>query len=1564
MANYLYKPKRRLTSLLLLPLLFLMLGTAAKAENMQVTVGTLDGTTAYFPVNRNRDYIHSEILYPADCLSALGEGTITSVSFCGYSSVSMTAEYELYLSVTDLNVAPTSPSDLSSMTKVFEGSATISQRESSDRGEILKFELQTPFPYEEGQSLLLTVISKNPSVEMDDAHFDYQKVSGACGFNYSEGANFYSGASWTNMRLQLILGFEGSANQKHEVTIGSGSNSHNYVPLGTGYKYGVSETVYKASDLGMETGSMIKELTYKGWSGATLSRNVEVWMQNTDDELVGGVIPQGDEASMTKVYEGTVEITPAGAYNNFVPIMTLKLDSPFKYEGENLRVLVKSHSEDTSSQVYFADDSSYSGWALYEVDDNEITASLSKYYYGIPVTQFTYTDPEEEPQPEMEPVFTITTEKELGSWFGFTVWTNVDPEAEGGPEDPAGGICYDMGDGNIVQRPFPGTLSINDEVKGNTIKIYRCNPDVGVEFFSCYDNGVSAIDIKEPMLNTLNLSDNLLESVDLSVCENLEQLVLTGNKFVKFEYSNPKLKHLSIKQNLLEQILISDCTSLEYLDVSVNLLRAPSWIAFPATQTLKTLNISYNNLYSIDVSGYSALEALYCNSNRFEALDVTKNPKLKVLSANFQGIKSVNLSQCPDLEDVNLAGTMISSLNLVKNTKLRSLDVSLTSLAELNTNSNTALETLKAGKCALTYLDLYDNTALKHLEYPSNKLASVDLSRNTKLNYLDCSDNGVEKLDISALAALDSLYCSRNKLYGLNLSAAKSLKVLNCSSNNFDKLEIKDLNTLVSVDCSDNNLSTLSVADMTELLSLNVSSNDMDAATLENLFGELPDINNVTINEDELAWKGVLNYKNNPGSGEADTEVLTAKGWKYDYVADMLGDASAMFVLPDNMYKSRYIFSIITGDEKIYVDWGNGVKEEYITETYPGAYTNPSGVVEGTVVKIYAPQATTLAVSNSGIESLSTRNMPELDYLACSGNSLIELDLSANTKIAHLDCDNNPLTSLTLPENTVLEALSCRSTLLRNVDFSSMPELQELLVDSNRLTSIDLASSTKLRYLSASLNELESIDLTNCPALEELYLGYNNLTEIDLSKNTEINHVSISHNKLQRFDATVIPQAQYIQVPHNEITEIKLNNEECVELLAGNNKFTEIDLTSLITVGTLELTNCALTELDLSKCTNLYQVFVYGNKISDVKFPKNPISRLALFNAADNCLTSLEYDKMPNLGELILRRNNLSGTVDLSALGSLTYLDVNTNEIEKLTLASSVPLEALYVQYNKLSTLTVPSSSCVIIDATRNNLASINISACSELLALFLDFNRLSSLNVDGKSKLVGLSIRQNKLGQRTLDDIYDKLPDITGQTIAPEYASWMSYLNISGNPGAAESNTALAMSKGWKVVDGEELPELRNMTINVSDADGNPLTDVSFKLLLDGETYSLTPTSAENGVYVFKNFEVFTSYDYNIIVECDGYTSQTVLAEGLADGDITLDVVLSKVVGIDSVVDGSIIYGGNGCIVVKTSNPMDVVVYDLTGRQVATATADSTLVIDGLARGIYIVNGKKVVVR
>ena len=1558
------KLRRFILSCMLMVIMFPLIAE----ETNEITIGSVESTTQYFPLSPDKTYVYSEIVYDQESLSDLRNNSIIEkIAFHGAVTVGGTVgSFDVYIANTELNKAPESCSDLSAMTLVYSGSLTIDSFE--DMGNVLEIELQEEFKYT-GKGLHLVTIAKEIT---GTYYFSYQRVVGACNFGYNEGQ--LSGGSFSNYRPVItITSTGGEESVINTIVVGTQSGydaSYYGAPITTSSNKSMSETLYTAEELGMGgTPQLIKNISYSGWSSVADNGEqfqITVWMGNCKfGKYEGNEFEAFPTENMTQVYDGAVTIAKGGSYNECMDLMSLDLGDGFPYAGDNLLVVVKCETT-TPKRVYWAYDSSKQNSSIYEdcSGDNELTGICRIYTNGMPVTKLTYEPYNGELPPfidttetTLDPSIVLHTDKAVGSMIGMIFWTNVDEEGN------LGGVMVDYGDGVLVDRPFSGNLSLNDEVRGPVIKIYRSNPNVAIEHFYCYSAELSNVELYEKELLTVDLHNNNLSQIDLANCPNIEHLNLSRNKFFEFEYNSDKLKELILSRNELEQLRISNCTKLEYLDVSINILRSPAWIEMPLSTDMNYLDVSYNTLSELDLSGYLKLQTLICNHNRLESLNLKNNENLKVLKAYYQGLSTLNLRACPNLEVLDVQGTLLDWLDLSNNPNIYDLNISMTKIADIELNKCPKLKTLKMSDCSFESIDLSANKSLEYLDCSNNNMPNINVENNTMLEYLNCSNNGMNNLDVTMLTYLKTLILSNNKLSSIDTKSNIKLGWLDISTNNFSEYNPISNPELYYINCANNMLTELSVLDMIHIVSVDVSANKLDQTALEDLFISLPDIQGIEIEEEDLSWKGNINYNNNPGTKTADTEILTIKGWKHNYAEDLLGDASAMIVVPQTLVNTRLIFSIQTGDETFDVDWGDGNRITYTTETYTGAFTNPEGIVGGTNIKIYAPETTLLATANNGINAIMVNNMPKLKVLTCSGNNISSLDLTQNPELEELQCGDNPLTTLELPEDNKLVKLYCNNTLIKNLDLSNVPELQELDLNENNLHELNLSSSSKLVYLSAYNNELETIDLSNCKKLREVYLSKNALTSLDLAGNTLLKTASFTDNKIKTFDATTLTCLEYLYVTNNGMQELKLNNMLLVQLIAGNNAFTEIDLSNCSSLGVLDMSNSKLTSVDISQNPQLDWLFVGNNKLESIVFAEQQ-AELDLLHAENNNLSEIDFSRIPSMSELIVSRNLLSGVVDLTPCASLSYVDLSYNKIESLKFAESVPnLKSLYVHYNKLKTLSVPSESLGILDATRNNLSALNIGQCNLVMALMLDFNNLNSLNLENKTSLLGLSIRQNNFGENALNNIYNQLPDISDVTPSPEYSSWMCLLNITGNPGSEASKTNIAESKGWTVVDNEELPELRNLTFKVYDKSGKAVEDAMFTLLLYGEEFQITPTETGNGIYKFIDFEVFLSYNYIIRVSHADY--QPVLTDVIdfTGENVEITVVFEYGNGIEYFDENDlIVYGRKGDIFIKTSSLETIEIFNLTGNRLYTADVVGESVINGLQKGIYIVRaGQKV---
>lgn len=205
----------------------------------------------------------------------------------------------------------------------------------------------------------------------------------------------------------------------------------------------------------------------------------------------------------------------------------------------------------------------------------------------------------------------------------------------------------------------------------------------------------------------------------------------------------------------------AEAEAITYLDVS-GTYETPGMIenmeGIEAFINLDTLNCSYNQLTTLDISKNTALVLLNCGSNQLTVLDVSNNTAL------------INL-YCWD--------NQLSTLDVSNNTALRLLSCKSNPLSYLDISNNTILKWLYCARNQLTSLDVSNNTALEMLFCPHNQLTTLDLSNNIVLISLLCDRNQLTTIDVSKNIALTIFFCFSNQLTTLDVSVCTALIDLN-----------------------------------------------------------------------------------------------------------------------------------------------------------------------------------------------------------------------------------------------------------------------------------------------------------------------------------------------------------------------------------------------------------------------------------------------------------------------------------------------------------------------------------------------------------------------------------------------------------------------------------------------------------------------------------------------------------------------------------------------------------------------------------------------------------------
>lgn len=218
-------------------------------------------------------------------------------------------------------------------------------------------------------------------------------------------------------------------------------------------------------------------------------------------------------------------------------------------------------------------------------------------------------------------------------------------------------------------------------------------------------------------------------------------------------------------------------------------------------------------------------------------------------------------------------------------------------------------------------------------------------------------------------------------------------------------------------------------------------------------------------------------------------------------------------------------------------------------------------------------------VNRNKISKLTLAGSPVLENLWCDCNQLTELDLTGCTGLRELVCSYNSLSSLTLPD-CPLEILAIHvNQSISNIDLSKViGTLQHLSISSCSISSLDLTGASKLKYLDCSENPLTSAPIiSGCSRLEEFRMDNINtqMGEMDFSDCTRLYMIRMDNSKIG--------------------TSIDLSkNKKLYELSLQGCNLENINLTGLINLGYVNVSDNSFKRLDVSSADGIYSFF--GNR--------------------------------------------------------------------------------------------------------------------------------------------------------------------------------------------------------------------------------------------------------------------------------------------------------------------------------------------------------------------------------
>ncbi|WP_271765853.1 T9SS type A sorting domain-containing protein [Aquimarina algiphila] len=492
-------------------------------------------------------------------------------------------------------------------------------------------------------------------------------------------------------------------------------------------------------------------------------------------------------------------------------------------------------------------------------------------------------------------------------------------------------------------------------------------------------------------LETLQVHDNNISTINLSTLVNLITFRATRNQLTALDVSNqPALESLIVDGNLIETLSIN-------------------------STVLKILQITGNELTTLDTSGFPLLRQLFVGGNDVDSLDLSLNPALDRLECQRTNIVFLDLSMLPNLENVRAFNTNLKFLN-VKNGNN-------TTIQQFEVHNNPDLECIEVDNAADANAGL-NNYAGWQIDAATSSYANQCLT--------NVPDDNFEQ------ALIDARYDSGpldNFVPTVNIASLETIAIGGILANKgiVDLTGIEDFVSLTQLSSQGNPITNIDLSGNTNLGSLflrNTEITDLDLSANTKLHTVRIGYNTQLTSVDLRANTSLtsFNINNNPLLATIDLSANTA-------LTSLRINNNALLDLD---------ISANVGLETIFITDVSLPSIDLSTNTL----------------------LTWLDIDNSGLTSLDVSTNVLLEKLYCNNNLLTSLDVSTNTLLEELGFEFNQLSGIDLSANVNLAYLYGNDNSLTNLDLRANPLMEELIVDNNELTFLNLKNGNNISTLS------------------------------------------------------------------------------------------------------------------------------------------------------------------------------------------------------------------------------------------------------------------------------------------------------------------------------------------------------------------------------------------------------------------------------------------------------------------------------------------------------------------
>ena len=518
-----------------------------------------------------------------------------------------------------------------------------------------------------------------------------------------------------------------------------------------------------------------------------------------------------------------------------------------------------------------------------------------------------------------------------------------------------------------------------------------------------------------------------------------------------------------------------------------------------------------------------------------------------------------------------------------------------------------------------------------------------------------------------------------------------------------------------------------------------------------------------------------------------------------------------------------------------------------------------------------------------------------------------------------------------------------------------LPNLEHVNVSGNPLNCQvkHYNGATELDY--SNVSNYNSLDVTYCPNIRTV-----------LAENCSDLPIVRAHNrtKLDTLYLSNDPNLKTLYVQNDPILKTNfqgLNTLTGLETLFGYNNTqwgNDISFSSNKALKNLWVSNIGASAIDVSKNTLLEKLRVYDNSLEALNVASNPaltwldLARNQVPSMDLSANTALQYFNCSNSEETLddqsLAADNHNGgdADEVKPVTSNHSASHTGNSLSDLVFNTSAPVADVRANSNDLHCITGNFTNLANIEFAHNHINGIDLSAATGTPNINSEDNGRAITAECAKFYQQG---QFNPLNEITV--FYFQLEDINanGQTVdnSQPLASKTSEDSKGTTRHLGQDGFILDELKAWNSSNSAEFIPTNPSGISPKDVTVDPSNMNQYLAEVPGRIVVLKEDPEHPG-------EGRATYTYN-----NGKGESEFYLDWTADSSVPTAIENMKIIeglNIVNTTDGLTVTGADGTV---------VGVYDLNGRLVASETiSGGTLTIDGLAPGIYVVNGVKVVVK